>query len=185
MDYKGFWMYYRAVIVSIIAAIADMSSMYGLNKIDNLSEPIVLGVSSLVGLFIQFFGQKYWTFKNNTKSQDELVRQVLLFFGLEITIIICVILIYGKIYEPVENKVKELTKGHKKNMITTLSFVFKGKPFYSYECLINYAGATVSWLKDNLRIINSAKETNKVFKEVVNSNGVFVIPAFVAWQELE
>ena len=39
---------------------------------------------------------------------------------------------------------------NKKNIITTLSFVFKGKPFYSYECLINYAGATVTWLKDNL-----------------------------------
>ena len=68
---------------------------------------------------------------------------------------------------------------NKKNIITTLSFVFKGKPFYSYECLINYAGATVSWLKDNLKIINRVNETNKVFKEVVNSNGVFVIPAFV------
>ena len=125
MNYKGFWMYYRAVIVSIIAAIADMSSMYGLTKIDNLSEPIVLGVSSLVGLFIQFFGQKYWTFKNNTKSNDELIKQVLLFFGLEITIIVCVILIYGKIYEPVENKVKEWTKNHKENQIT--KYLFENK----------------------------------------------------------
>ena len=125
MDYKGIWMYYRAVIVSIIAAIADMSSMYGLNKLANLSEPIVLGVSSLVGLFIQFFGQKYWTFKNNTKSNDELIKQVLLFFGLEITIIVCVILIYGKIYEPVENKVKEWTKNHKENQIT--KYLFENK----------------------------------------------------------
>ena len=68
---------------------------------------------------------------------------------------------------------------HKKNILTTLSFVFKGKPYYSYECLINYAGATISWLKDNLKIINSAKETNTIFKETSNSNGVFVIPAFV------
>ena len=59
MDYKGFWMYYRAVIVSVIASIADMSSMYGLNKVENLSEPIVLVVSTIIGLFIQFFGQKY------------------------------------------------------------------------------------------------------------------------------
>ena len=57
MDYKGIWMYYRAVIVSIIASIADMSSMYGLNKVENLSEPVVIGLSSLIGLFIQFFGQ--------------------------------------------------------------------------------------------------------------------------------
>jgi putative flippase GtrA len=125
MDYKAFWMYYRAVIVSIIASIADMSSMYGLNKIDNLSEPIVIGLSSLIGLFIQFFGQKYWTFKNNTKSHNELMRQVLLFFGLEITIIVCVILIYEKIYDQVEKKVKELTKGHKKNIIT--KYLFENK----------------------------------------------------------
>ena len=68
---------------------------------------------------------------------------------------------------------------HKKNILTTLSFVFKRKPYYSYECLINYAGATINWLKDNLQIINNAKETNTIFKEVSNSNGVFVIPAFV------
>ena len=68
---------------------------------------------------------------------------------------------------------------HKKNILTTLSFVFKNNPYYSYECLINYAGATVSWLKDNLKIINSPNETNKIFKEVSTSNGVFVIPAFV------
>ena len=55
MDYKGIWMYYRAVIVSVIASIADMSSMYGLNKVENLSEPIVLGVSSLIGLVILIY----------------------------------------------------------------------------------------------------------------------------------
>ena len=122
MNYKDFWMYYRAVIVSIIASIADMSSMYGLNTLGTLSEPLVLGLSSLIGLFIQFFGQKYWTFKNEAKNQNALIQQVLLFFGLEITIIFCVILIYEKIYEPVENKVKEWTKGHKKNIITKYLF---------------------------------------------------------------
>ena len=64
---------------------------------------------------------------------------------------------------------------HKKNILTTLSFVFKNNPYYSYECLINYAGATVSWLKDNLKIINSPNETNKIFKEVSTSNGVFIV----------
>ena len=66
----------------------------------------------------------------------------------------------------------------KNNLLTTLSYVYKGKAYYSYECLINYAGATVTWLKDNLKIINKPQETNKVFKEVENSNGVIVIPAF-------
>ena len=76
MDYKGIWMYYRAVIVSVIASIADMSSMYGLNTLGTLNEQLVIGLSSVVGLFIQFFGQKYWTFKNYTKTQKELITQV-------------------------------------------------------------------------------------------------------------
>ena len=57
----------------------------------------------------------------------------------------------------------------KDKYITTLSFVFNGKPFYSYECLINFAGATISWLKNNLKIINSEKETNKICKSTKES----------------
>ena len=125
MNYKGFWTYYRAIIVSIIASLADMGSMYGLNTLGTLNEQLVIGLSSVIGLFIQFFGQKYWTFKNSTKTQKELIRQVLLFFGLEISIIICVIIIYGKIHTPVEEKVKEWTKTHKENKIT--KYLFENK----------------------------------------------------------
>ena len=125
MNYKDFWMYYRAVIVSIIASITDMGTMYWLNTTNTLSEPVILGLSSIIGLFIQFFGQKFWTFKNETKTQKELIKQVLLFFGLEITIIICVILIYGKIYKPVENKIKDWTKDYKENKIT--KYLFENK----------------------------------------------------------
>ena len=67
----------------------------------------------------------------------------------------------------------------KNNLLTTLSYVYKGKAYYSYECLINYAGATISWLKDNLRIITSPKETDKIAKSIKDSNGVYLIPAFV------
>jgi len=122
MNYKGFWTYYRAIIVSIIALMVDMGTMYGLASMGDLNEKIVIGLSSVLGLFVQFFGQKFWTFKNSAKTQKELIRQVLLFFGLEISIIICVVLIYEKIYEPVENKVKEWTKGHKENGLTKIFF---------------------------------------------------------------
>ena len=67
----------------------------------------------------------------------------------------------------------------KDNNITTLSFVYNGKAYYSYECLINFAGATISWLKNNLEIIKSEKETDKISKNIKSSNGVFLIPAFV------
>ena len=124
MDYKAIWMYYRAVIVSVIASISDMGSMYWLNS-TTLSEPLVIGISSFIGLLIQFFGQKYWTFKNSAQNNKELIKQVLMFFGLEISIIICVILVYGKIHEPVEKKVKEWAKNHKENNVTKYLFETK------------------------------------------------------------
>ena len=125
MNYKGFWMYYRAVIVSVIASLVDMGSMFTLIKMTKLNEELAVGLSSFFGLLIQFFGQKYWTFKNKAENHKELIRQVVLFFGLEITIIICVVLVYGKIYEPVENKVKDWTKNHKENVIT--KYLFENK----------------------------------------------------------
>ena len=67
----------------------------------------------------------------------------------------------------------------KDDLLTTLSYVYNGKARYSYECLINYAGATISWLKDNLKIIKSVKETEEISKLIIDSNGVFFIPAFV------
>ena len=68
---------------------------------------------------------------------------------------------------------------YQKNIITTLSYVYKNKPSYSYECLINYAGATISWLKDNLKILKTAKETNEILKKTKSSEEVVFIPAFV------
>ncbi len=67
----------------------------------------------------------------------------------------------------------------KDKYITTLSFVLNRKTYYSYECLINFAGATIAWLKDNLGIIKSSKDSDKISKYIKNSNGVFLIPAFV------
>ena len=68
---------------------------------------------------------------------------------------------------------------HNNNIITTLSYVYGNKPSYSYECLINYAGATISWLKNNLKIISNEKETNQVFAKTENTEGVVFVPAFV------
>ena len=68
---------------------------------------------------------------------------------------------------------------NQKKIITTLSYVHNNKPSYSYECLINYAGATISWLKYNLKIINSARETNQILNQTKDSQGVVFVPAFV------
>ena len=68
---------------------------------------------------------------------------------------------------------------NQKKIITTLSYVHNNNPSYSYECLINYAGATISWLKNNLKIINSARETNQILNKTKDSQGVVFVPAFV------
>jgi len=57
--------------------------------------------------------------------------------------------------------------------------VHNNNPSYSYECLVNYAGATISWLKNNLKILNSAKETNQILNKTKDSQGVVFVPAFV------
>ena len=80
MNYREFILYYKAIIVSVIASLVDMSMMYYLNKNSKLKEGLILGLSSFSGLVIQFFGQKFWTFKNESKTQKELLKQVGLFF---------------------------------------------------------------------------------------------------------
>ena len=64
------------------------------------------------------FGQKFWTFKNQTKSYKELIRQVLLFFGIELLLLGLVILIFKGIYPSVEAKIEELDIKYKDGFIT-------------------------------------------------------------------
>ncbi len=121
-----FFMYYRAIIVSIIASLSDIGLMYQLNMVTKLNEDIILAISSMSGVIIQFFGQKLWTFKNQTKSNGELIKQILLFFGLELSLIACVIYVYDKSYNMLENKILELL-GDKKNIITKHLFEGEGE----------------------------------------------------------
>ena len=91
MNIKEFVYYYKAVIVSVLASLTDMFIMFELSKA-NWREELALGLSSFAGIIIQFFGQKYWTFKSETKSYKALIRQVLLFFGIELVLLGLVIL---------------------------------------------------------------------------------------------
>ena len=103
MNFKEFIYYYKAIIVSIIASLTDMFLMFELSKA-NWKEELALGLSSFAGIIIQFFGQKYWTFKSQTKNYEALVRQVLLFFGVELLLLLFVILIFKGVYNDVEKQ---------------------------------------------------------------------------------
>ena len=43
--------------------------------------------------------------------------------------------------------------------VSTIAWTHAGKPTYSFEGIINYAAATIQWLKDQLGLINDASET--------------------------
>lgn len=117
MNIKEFIYYYKAVIVSIIASLTDMFIMFELSKL-KWKEELALGLSSFAGIIIQFFGQKYWTFKSQTKSYEALVRQVLLFFGVELSLLLLVIVIFKNVYDKVEKQIEKLDLKYKDGFIT-------------------------------------------------------------------
>ncbi len=51
-------------------------------------------------------------------------------------------------------------------------------PAYALEGSIFVTGAAVQWLRDGLRIIDSAEETDAVARSVPDAGGVYVVPAF-------
>ncbi|MFQ6042216.1 MAG: glycerol kinase GlpK [Candidatus Poribacteria bacterium] len=68
---------------------------------------------------------------------------------------------------------------HSENgLLTTLACGSGAKPIYALEGSVFVAGAAVQWLRDGLRIINSAAETEQLALKVKDSNGIYVVPAF-------
>ena len=65
----------------------------------------------------------------------------------------------------------------KNKMLTTIGYQINGEVTYALEGSVFVAGAVVQWLRDQLRIINSAPEIEKLAKTVENNGGVTFIPA--------
>ena len=63
-------------------------------------------------------------------------------------------------------------------MVSALGWVVDGRPAYAWEGLINYSAATFAWLKDQLGLIDSIDEVEPLASSVVNSGGVYLVPAF-------
>jgi glycerol kinase len=66
----------------------------------------------------------------------------------------------------------------KRGMITALAWVLDGQPTYAFEGIINFSAATIEWLKNQLGLIQSAGEVEKLASSVANSGGVYLVPAF-------
>lgn len=64
-------------------------------------------------------------------------------------------------------------------LLTTVAYQIEGEPAcYALEGSIAIAGAGVQWLRDNLRMIDSAEEISDLALEVEDNGGVYFVPAF-------
>lgn len=64
-------------------------------------------------------------------------------------------------------------------LVTTLAWGYGGKVEYALEGSIFVAGSAVQWLRDGLELIRTSPESEEVAARVENSEGVYVVPAFV------
>ncbi|HEX8091274.1 MAG TPA: glycerol kinase GlpK, partial [Blastocatellia bacterium] len=68
----------------------------------------------------------------------------------------------------------------KSNLLTTIAWKIGDEPVeYALEGSVFVAGAAVQWLRDGLRIINAAPETEAMAAGVEDNGGVYFVPAFV------
>ena len=63
-------------------------------------------------------------------------------------------------------------------LLTTICYRLNEKNTYALEGSIFIAGAGVQWLRDKLKLINNAYETEKIAKSKKNNDGVYIVPAF-------
>jgi len=64
-------------------------------------------------------------------------------------------------------------------LLTTVAWKLKDEVCYALEGSVFIAGAAIQWLRDELRMVESAQETEQMALSVPNSAGVYVVPAFV------
>ncbi len=73
-------------------------------------------------------------------------------------------------YEPIKSK---------NNLLTTLAFQINNKTCYALEGSIFVAGAAVQWLRDELKFIESAEQSEALAMQADEAQDVYLVPAFV------
>lgn len=66
----------------------------------------------------------------------------------------------------------------KNGLVTTIAWGLDGKVNYALEGSIFVAGAAIQWLRDELKLIDSAADSEYMAKKVKDTNGCYVVPAF-------
>ena len=66
----------------------------------------------------------------------------------------------------------------KNGLVTTIAWGLDGKVEYALEGSIFVAGSAIQWLRDQLRLVDSAPDSEYFAKKVKDTNGCYVVPAF-------
>lgn len=64
------------------------------------------------------------------------------------------------------------------NLLTTIGYGINGKVYYALEGSIFVAGSAIQWLRDGMRLISTAPESEKLARASTDDNEVYVVPAF-------
>jgi glycerol kinase len=67
----------------------------------------------------------------------------------------------------------------RKNLLTTIAWGIGRKIEYALEGSVFIAGAVVQWLRDELRMIQQASESERLASSIQSNDGVYFVPAFV------
>ena len=66
----------------------------------------------------------------------------------------------------------------KNKLLTTICYRLNNKNTYALEGSIFIAGAGIQWLRDKIKLINNANETEKISKSKISNDGIYIVPAF-------
>lgn len=66
-----------------------------------------------------------------------------------------------------------------KGLITTIAWGINGEVTYALEGSVFVGGAVIQWLRDELRLIDTAAQSEDYADSVPNAGGVYIVPAFV------
>lgn len=64
-------------------------------------------------------------------------------------------------------------------LLTTLACDRQGSPVFALEGSVFIAGAAVQWIRDGLKLVKKAAETEKIAASLKDTGGVYLVPAFV------
>jgi glycerol kinase len=66
----------------------------------------------------------------------------------------------------------------KNNLLTTIALQMNGTTHYALEGSVFIGGAVVQWLRDGLHLIRNSSEVEDLAGQVLNTDGVYMVPAF-------